>query len=152
MKAQSRYLAYFIMVILAWTTLGAEVCFAGDILIAKASFSTQKYPYSADSTAKKLRREMDLESLEQRVRTSSALGILDKIKLKFEVDGLIQSVSNFHNDKSNESIKVLRARYEGLLSNVLELLQKDTELRQEFSSSREALWKILLDPVLFVKR
>jgi hypothetical protein len=151
MKAQSRYLVY-LMVILAWTTLGAEVCFAEDILMAKASFSTETYPYSADSTAKKLRKGLDLESLEQRVRTSSVLGFFDKIKLKFEVDELIQSVSNFHNDKSHESIKVLRVRYEGLLSKALELLQKDTELRQKLSASREALWKMLLDPVRFAKR
>ena len=152
MEAQSRYLTYFIMVILVWTALGTEVCFAGDPLMTKASFSTQTYLYSADSTAKKLRKGLDLESLEQRVRTSSALGFFDKIKLKFEVDELIQSVSNFYNDKSHESVRVLRVRYEALLSKALELLQKDTELRRELSSSREVLWKMLLDPVRFVKR
>ncbi len=152
MKAQRRYLAYLIVTILVLAMLGAEACFAGDIQLATVSLSTQKYPYSANYNTNNYREGLDLESLERRVRNSSALGFFDKIKLKFEVDELIQVVSDFHHGKSNDSVKALRARFEGVLSKAFELLQKDTELRQELSSSRETLWKMLLDPVQFAKR
>ena len=64
----------------------------------------------------------------------------------------IERPTSFHQGKSNESVKSLRARFEGVLSKAFKLLQKDIQLHQELSSSRETLWKMLLDPVQFAKR
>jgi hypothetical protein len=145
MKFQHRHHAHFIVCTLVLLMSGAEVTFAEEIQQTKASFSTLDCLFSVNYGSNQNNNELDLVSLEQRVRSSKALRFSDKIKLKFEVNKLVGAASDFHKGRGNESVRSLRLRFERTLSKAFVLLRKDTELHQKLSSSQEILWEKLLD-------
>lgn len=95
---------------------------------------------------------MNLESLKQRLRETSALGFFTKLELRNQVTELLDNISSFHKGTSNKSIAQLRERYNLLVLKVLTLLEgKDAPLHQDIAASREELWAMLADPVNFEK-
>lgn len=93
---------------------------------------------------------LDLRALEQRLRDTRAIGLFTKLALKNQVDDLLNQFRAFHGKQGATTLADLRQRYDLLLLKVLSLLQdSDPALATAISSSREALWGILADPVKF---
>ena len=93
---------------------------------------------------------LDLSSLEKRLRETKAIGVFTKLSLKNEVDDLLEQFREFHRSPDQSSRAKLRQAYDLLLLKVLSLLQDgDPGLARDVSSSREALWSILVDPDKF---
>ena len=95
---------------------------------------------------------LDLDSLEQRLRDTKAIGLFTKLSLKNQVDDLLNAFRAHYSGKSNIPLSNLRQRYDLLLMKILTLLQdSDTSLAADVRSSREAIWDILKDPKKFAK-
>lgn len=93
---------------------------------------------------------LDLTSLEQRLRDTSAIGLFTKLSLKNQVDDLLAQFKAFHQGQSRTTLSALRQKYELLLIKVTSLLQnRDPPLAASISASREAIWAILADPHKF---
>lgn len=93
---------------------------------------------------------LDLSGLEQRLRDTKAIGVLTKLSLKNQVDDLLEEFREFHRSRDPSMLAKLREAYDLLLLKVLSLLQdEDPVLARDISSSREALWNILIDPDKF---
>lgn len=95
---------------------------------------------------------LDLTSLEQRLRDTHAIGLFTKLSLKNQVDDLLAQFRAFHRGQSAITPATLRQRFELLLLKVVSLLQDgDARLAAAVSSSREAIWAVLVDPVKFAQ-
>jgi hypothetical protein len=93
---------------------------------------------------------LDLGSLEKRLRDTKAVGVFTKLSLKNQVDDLLEQFREFHTSRDQSMLTKLRQNYDLLLLKVLSLLQDgDPALARDVSSSREALWSILVDPDKF---
>ena len=95
---------------------------------------------------------LDLASLEQRLRDTRAIGVFTKLSLKNQVDDLLAEFRSFHGGDRAVTLAELRQKYDLLLLKVISLLQNaDPPLAAAISSSREAIWEILIDPQRFQK-
>jgi hypothetical protein len=93
---------------------------------------------------------VDLTSLEKRLRDTNAIGVFTKLALKNEVDDLLSRFRAFHGGRAGTTLATLRESFDLLVLKVVSLLQdKDTLLARDISTSREALWNLLADPVKF---
>jgi type IV secretory pathway VirB10-like protein len=93
---------------------------------------------------------LDLTSLEKRLRDTNAIGVFTKLSLKNEVDDLLERFRTFHEGRGGTTLAELRENYDLLILKVVALLQdKDSALARDISTSREALWSLLKDPVKF---
>src|SRR4030095_2843982 len=93
---------------------------------------------------------LDLSLLEKRLRDTNAIGVFTKLSLKNQVDDLLEQFREFHTSRDQSMLTKLRQNYDLLLLKVLSLLQDgDPALARDVSSSREALWSILVDPDKF---
>ena len=111
---------------------------------AAAGTAAQPAPSSAPS--------LDLAALEQRLRDTRAIGVFTKLSLKNQVDDLLGEFRSFHRGAHAVTLSQLRQQYDLLLLKVLSLLQDgDPPLAAAISSSREAIWRILVDPQQFEK-
>lgn len=91
-----------------------------------------------------------MNSLEQRLRDTRAIGVFTKLSLKNQVDDLLGQFKTFHQGHSKITLAQLRQQYEVLLMKVVTLLQDgDPSLASAISSSREAIWNVLADPTKF---
>jgi hypothetical protein len=107
-------------------------------------------PPSTSTAAKPA--SLDLDSLEQRLKDTHAIGVFTKLSLKNQVDDLLDDLREFHKGASKLPQSVLRQKYDLLIMKVLSLLQNgDPPLASAISSSREAIWQILMDPGKFAK-
>ncbi len=106
---------------------------------------------AAASNARPATTSLDLAALEDRLRSTHAIGVFTKLSLKNQVDDLLGQFRAFHARKQ-PPLSELRQQYDVLLMKVMSLLQDgDPPLAAEISSSREALWDILTDPQKFAK-
>jgi hypothetical protein len=104
----------------------------------------------APDVAKKAPPTLDLKSLEQRLKDTSAIGVLTKIALKNQVDDLLDQFRAFYQGKLKTTLAELRQPYDLLVLKVLSLLQdSDPSLASAIVASREAIWGILADPKKF---
>jgi hypothetical protein len=95
---------------------------------------------------------LDLNSLEQRLKDTRAIGVFTKLSLKNQVDDLLSELREFHQGSSQLAQPVLRQKYDLLILKVLSLLQNgDPPLAAAIAASREAIWQILMDPSKFAK-
>jgi len=100
--------------------------------------------------AKNASPTLDLTSLEQRLKDTSAIGVLTKIALKNQVDDLLDQFRAFYQGKLKTTLADLRRPYDLLVLKVLSLLQdSDPSLASAIVASREAIWGILADPKKF---
>jgi|SRR5688572_3755472 hypothetical protein len=107
-------------------------------------------PRSAPTAAAKAppasARALDLKSLEQRLKETSAIGVLTKLSLKNQVDDLVQRFRAFHQGQRPPGLAELRPAFDLLLMKVLSLLQdKDVVLAKDIDASRSAIWGVLTD-------
>jgi hypothetical protein len=93
---------------------------------------------------------LDLPTLEERLRGTSAIGLFTKLSLKNQVDDLIAQFRAFHAGRPQPTLAQLRERFELLLLKVVTLLQDDDPaLASAVTASREAIWEVLSDPKKF---
>ncbi|HEX3603904.1 MAG TPA: hypothetical protein VHU43_07410 [Steroidobacteraceae bacterium] len=93
---------------------------------------------------------LDLNSLEQRLKDTRAIGVFTKLSLKNQVDDLLSEFRAFHKGGAKTPQSELRQKYDLLIIKVLSLLQNgDPPLASAIASSREAIWGILMDPQKF---
>ena len=93
---------------------------------------------------------LDLPTLEQRLRSTSAIGIFTKLSIKNQVDDLIAQFRAYHAGAPSPTLKQLRERFELLVLKVVTLLQDDDpELAAAVTASRDAIWAVLTDPKKF---
>ena len=93
---------------------------------------------------------LDLASLEQRLRATSAIGTLTKLTLKNQVDDLLEQFRNFYQGKLKTDLAQLRRSYDLLVLKFVSLLQdNDKALATAIVASREEIWGILSDPAKF---
>ena len=89
---------------------------------------------------------LDLKSLEQRLKETSAIGVLTKLSLKNQVDDLITRFRAFHDGSRPPTLADLRPSYDLLIMKVLSLLQDhDQALAKDINASRDAIWGVLTD-------
>ena len=109
---------------------------------AAASAPAQAVPASAPA--------LDLTSLKQRLRDTSAIGVFTKLALKNQVDDLLDKFRGFYRGQVKITLPQLRQSYDLLVMKVLALLQdSDPGLAREIIGSREAIWGLLADPQKF---
>jgi hypothetical protein len=78
--------------------------------------------------------------------------VFTKLTLKNQVDDLLEQFRAFHRTPQTTPPDTLRRQYDALMLKVLSLLQgADPQLASAISSSREAIWGILIDPEKFSK-
>lgn len=95
---------------------------------------------------------LDLNSLEQRLKDTRAIGVFTKLSLKNQVDDLLSRLRAYHQGTGKTPPSELRQKYDLLILKVLSLLQDgDPQLASAIASSREAIWSILMDPQKFSK-
>jgi outer membrane biosynthesis protein TonB len=93
---------------------------------------------------------LDLNSLEQKLKDTRAIGVFTKLSLKNQVDDLLSEFRAYHKGGAKTPQSELRQKYDLLIMKVLSLLQNgDPQLASAIASSREALWGILMDPQKF---
>lgn len=95
---------------------------------------------------------LDLKALETRLRETEAIGFMTKLTLKNQVDELLERFRAYYEGRGPVEITELRQPFDTLILKVLALLQdRDPPLADAVAASREALWRILTDPVAFSK-
>ena len=93
---------------------------------------------------------LDLPTLEERLRSTSAIGIFTKLSIKNQVDDLVAQFRAFHAGRPSPTLKQLRERFELLVLKVVTLLQDDDPaLASAVTASRDAIWAVLSDPKKF---
>lgn len=102
------------------------------------------------SCTESVREEIiELEMLEARVRDTSAVGPFTKIKLKQEINKLLNKAKAFHNGSSRLTLDQLKEQYDLLYMKVVSLIQdKDTELHHQLCNSWDPIWEYLKDPAV----
>ena len=88
--------------------------------------------------------QLNLSSLEHRVRETRAISVLQKIALQQQVDELLARIRAAHR-RSPGQLASLRHPYDTLLTNIQALLRHDPQLASEIAASREAIWEVLAD-------
>ena len=90
---------------------------------------------------------LDLNTLEQSLKDTKAIGFFTKVTLKNQIDDLLDEVRHYHRGKAKRTLVDLRRSFELLMMKVLSLLQdEDQTLASNILSSREAIWGLLADP------
>ena len=93
---------------------------------------------------------LDLTSLEQRLKSTNAIGVLTKLTLKNQVDDLLDKFRAYYQGRLKTTLADLRRSYDLLVQKVLALLQDaDPPLATDIVASREPIWGILSDPKKF---
>ncbi|NND43828.1 MAG: hypothetical protein HKN58_00795 [Xanthomonadales bacterium] len=94
--------------------------------------------------------QMDLDSLESRLRQTKAIGVFTKLELKSQVNDLLKDVENYHRNRNAMSLTQLEEHFNLLVMKLLVLLEKeDPQLHRDIARARPALWSTLADPVEF---
>ncbi len=88
--------------------------------------------------------ELNLSGLEQRVRDTKAISVLQKLALQQQVDELLARFRYAHSS-GRADLVALRRPYDRLLGSIESLLSRDPRLASEVSASREAIWEVLSD-------
>lgn len=93
-----------------------------------------------------------LDTLEQRLKDTTAIGVFTKLTLKNQVDDLLDRFRAYYEGRGGLTIPQLRQHYEQLLAKVHGLLKDgDPALASAVVNSREAIWGVLTDPAKFAK-
>jgi hypothetical protein len=93
---------------------------------------------------------LDLNTLEEQLKETDAIGFFTKITLKGQVDDLLDQFREYYKGKSKLTMTELRRSFDLLIMKVLSLLQdEDQKLASAIVSSREAIWGLLADPKKF---
>jgi len=104
----------------------------------------------APPAAKPSAPPLNLTTLEARLKSTNAIGVLTKIALKNQVDDLLDDFRAYYKGKLKTTLADLRRSFDMLVLKVLSLLQdSDPSLAAAIAASRDAIWGILSDPAKF---
>jgi hypothetical protein len=93
---------------------------------------------------------LNLTTLEERLKSTNAIGVLSKITLKNQVDDLLDDFRAYYKGKLKTTLADLRRSFDMLVLKVLSLLQdSDPSLAAAIAASRDAIWGILSDRAKF---
>lgn len=93
---------------------------------------------------------LDIKSLEARLKKTSAIGTLTKLKLKTQLDDLLGQFRAYYDGQLGASLPDLRRTYDQLVFRVLALLKdSDPHLASAITASREPIWGVLSSPTKF---
>lgn len=93
---------------------------------------------------------LDVDSLKERLRNTTAIGVFAKLALSNQMDDLLDLFRAHYAGGRTTDIALLRQPYNMLVLKVLSLVQDgDPSLARTIAGSREAIWTILADPVKF---
>jgi hypothetical protein len=113
---------------------------------ARTSATPAPAAAKADAAKADAAPHLDLKGLEQRLKETSAIGILTKLALKNQVDDLLARFRAYHDGRQPPTLTDLRPSYELLIMKVQSLLQKDEPvLAEDVARSREVIWGMLAD-------
>lgn len=109
-------------------------------------------PKPSAAPARAAASTLNLDTLEQRLKDTDAIGVFTKIALKNQVDDLLKRFKAYHDSDGKSALAQLRQSYDQLLLKVNDVLKNgDPSLAGEIMGSREAIWGVLSDPVKFAK-
>jgi hypothetical protein len=93
---------------------------------------------------------LDVPTLRIRLKDTSAIGPIAKLRLKSEIEHLVSDLAAFHAGRATETLDRLQARYRGLVVRVIAILQEgDAPLAHDLALSSDHLWATLADPGQF---
>jgi len=111
---------------------------------------TAKPVIVAPAVVKPATPPLNLNTLEARLKSTNAIGVLTKITLKNQVDDLLDEFRAYYKGTLKTSLADLRRSFDMLVLKVLSLLQdSDPSLAAAIAASRDAIWGILSDPAKF---
>lgn len=89
--------------------------------------------------------QLDMNALIERLKQTKAIGFLTKLALRSDALDLIEMAKQYKRHPTEDGLKALRSRYEGLVLKVLALLEKDPQLARDIALAREKIWHHLLE-------
>lgn len=93
----------------------------------------------------------NLESLEDGLRETDAIGLGEKLTLKRDFDRLVDKLHAFHQGTEDDGIDKLESSFHQLVNNALSLLRaEDPDLHQRISAGRSGIWAVLRDRETFL--
>jgi hypothetical protein len=93
---------------------------------------------------------LDVATLRVRLKDTPAIGFVAKLRLKSQIEDLMEELSAYHAGHAGETLEALHARYRGLVVSVVGLLEHgDTRLAHDLDTSADHLWNTLADPGQF---
>lgn len=93
---------------------------------------------------------LDVATLRVRLKDTPAIGLVAKLRLKSEIEDLIDDLAAFHNGRAHQALDTIQARYRGLVVRVVGLLEQgDAPLAHDLTASTDHLWATLADPGQF---
>lgn len=113
-----------------------------------APFATATFAVPLAETEAVTHEELNLSSLEERLKDTKAIPVLKKLSLKGEIDDLLAKLRGAHSGGRADVAK-LRAPYNALIDKTYALLKKDPALGADILASREAIWGRLSDQTQF---
>jgi hypothetical protein len=94
---------------------------------------------------------IDLESLENSIRKTDAIGLAKKLSLKKDLDRLVEKLQAFHKGLEADNIEKLESSFHKLVNKTLTLLRaEDPDLHQRISAGRSGIWAVLRDRETFL--
>jgi hypothetical protein len=93
---------------------------------------------------------LDVATLRVRLKDTHAIGLVEKLRLKSEIEDLVNGLAAFHAGHATETLDGLHARYRDLVFRVTALLEHgDASLAHDLTASSDHLWTTLADPGQF---
>ena len=121
---------------------------------AAASQSTDTTRVSALQSCPDVEEEIvDLELLADGLKSSRAVGLIEKIRLRSSIDTLIKRMEAFHSGDRQYSLAELQEQYDVLLMKIAANLQhKDTVLHGQLCNAWQPIWQDLQDSNRFSEK
>jgi uncharacterized radical SAM superfamily Fe-S cluster-containing enzyme len=113
-----------------------------------APFDSPAFAVPLAETQAVTHEELNLSTLEERLKETKAIPVLKKLSLKGEIDGLLEKFREAH-PAGREEVAKLKAPYNALIDKIYAMLKKDPALGQDILASREAIWGLLSDRTQF---
>jgi hypothetical protein len=93
---------------------------------------------------------LDVATLRVRLKDTPAIGPVAKLRLKSEIEDLVNDLAAFHAGRATETLDELHARYRDLVLRIIALLEQgDVSLAHDLTASSDHLWATLADPGQF---
>ena len=93
---------------------------------------------------------LDVATLRVRLKETPAIGTVAKLRLKSEIEHLVNDLAAFHAGRATVTLEGLHARYSDLVLRVVVLLEQgDASLAHDLTASTDHLWATLADPQQF---
>lgn len=90
--------------------------------------------------------QLDMDALIERLKQTTAIGVLTKLVLRSNVNALIDEVKRYKRAKGTPTqLERIKAHFNGLLLKVLALLDEDPKLAADIQCARDSLWHHLME-------